>query len=159
MDFKKSKSIVFLASVFMVACQNGEPSATSEKNEPNKVLTEASMIGCYQDIVKKDTFQLAITAVEGKKVKGTLMYNFYEKDDSKGSFEGEYTNGILSVNFLANGEGTTSVREVSFKKVGGGFVEGIGEISVNGNKQTFSDPKNINYDGSLKFVRTENCLP
>ncbi|MET4080217.1 hypothetical protein ABIB40_000157 [Pedobacter sp. UYP30] len=159
MNSRQSKLLVLIASVFVAACQNGETDKKSKKTESGKEISQASIIGCYQDIVKRDTFQLTITAVNGDKVEGTLFYNFYEKDDSKGSFEGVYNNGILNINFSANGEGTTSVREGSFKKVSSGFVEGTGEIKMDGNKQYFSDPKNINYDGSLKFVKSENCLP
>lgn len=159
MNSRKGKLLILIASVFVAACQNGETDTKSEKTESAKEISQASIIGCYQDIVKRDTFQLTITAVNGDKVNGTLFYNFYEKDDSKGSFEGNFKDGILNINFAAQGEGTTSVREGSFKKVGDGFVEGTGEIKMEGNKQYFSDPKNINYDSNLRFVKSENCLP
>ncbi|MET4080259.1 hypothetical protein ABIB40_000199 [Pedobacter sp. UYP30] len=97
--------------------------------------------------------------MEVSKVKGTLNYNFYEKDDSKGTFEGDYNDGILKANFLAYGEGAASIREVIFKKVDGGFEEGTGDAETSGSSQIFTNPKSVKFNNQQKYMETQNCLP
>jgi hypothetical protein len=132
---------------------------TSVSNSTPTDSTETSIKGCYLYTVNKDTFQLAITAVNKNDVEGSIIYNFYEKDDSKGTFNGHFDGDILKGDYTFQSEGTTSVREVIFKKTQTGFVEGTGEVKVVDNKAVFSQPGSISYENGIAFTRSETCLP
>lgn len=132
---------------------------TSAGNLPGADSTENSIKGCYLYTVNKDTFQLAITAVNKNDVEGSIIYNFYEKDDSKGTFNGSFDGETLKGDYTFQSEGSTSVREVIFKKTQTGFVEGTGEVKVINNKAVFSQPGSISYENGIAFIRSETCLP
>jgi len=120
---------------------------------------KTSIKGCYLYTVNKDTFQLAITAVNKNDVEGSIIYNFYEKDDSKGTFNGHFDGNTLKGDYTFQSEGSNSVREVIFKKTQTGFVEGTGEVTVVNNKAVFSQPGSISYENGIAFTRSETCLP
>ena len=159
-----NKSILaslLLSGAILSSCTSG----TSEKKTVEQVTTTVTdstatpLKGCYIAVIKKDTIQLAVTSVNGSAVEGSLIYNFAEKDKSKGTFAGQYTNDILVADYTFNAEGTTSVRQVAFKKVADGMVEGYGDTEMKDNKSVFKDQKAIKYDDNIVLKRTENCLP
>ncbi|MFC3562880.1 hypothetical protein [Pedobacter jamesrossensis] len=159
MNILSKSCLTLLTSISVISCQNGKTANEKEAEQRKSTEVEKSIKGCYRYAVNKDTLQLAITAVNGNQVEGAILYNFYEKDDSKGIFKGTYSNGILNGEFTAEGEGKTSIREISFKKVGDVFVQGTGDMEQKGEKELFSKPTKINYGGNLKFAHTEECLP
>jgi hypothetical protein len=167
MKTKNTNAILLIFfGVMAVSCNTKDshiasiPTDTTAVNE--QIITPARknipLKGCYILILKKDTLQLAITAVNGQHVEGSLIYAFAEKDNSKGTFEGEYINGILRGNYIFNAEGTSSERQIIFKKVKDGFVEGFGTTTIVGNKEVFSKPDDIVFDQSRVFEYTANCL-
>ena len=132
---------------------------SSASNQAAADSTETSIKGCYLYTVNKDTFQLAITAVNKNDIEGSIIYNFSEKDDSKGTFNGHFDGKILKGDYTFQSEGSTSVREVIFKKTQTGFVEGTGEVKVVDNKAVFSKPDSISYENGIAFTKSETCLP
>jgi len=140
-------------------------SCTQSKHDSSAVntapadSTEISIKGCYLYTVNKDTFQLAITAVNKNDIEGSIIYNFHEKDDSKGTFNGNFDGETLKGDYTFQSEGSTSVREVIFKKTKTGFIEGTGEVTVVNNKAVFSQPGSISYENGIAFTRSETCLP
>lgn len=143
------------AAMFAFSCGNSNKTALTS----NTPTSEESLKGCYIAVIKKDTIQLAITEVQGDQVKGSLIYNFWEKDRSQGTISGEYKDGILSANYVFNAEGTTSERPVIFKKVPEGFVEGFGETKTVENKEVFANPAAVEYGQSYTLKHTDICLP
>lgn len=152
---------LLLSGAILSSCTSG----TSEKKTVEQVTTtvtdsiETPLKGCYIAVIKKDTIQLAVTSVNGSAVEGSLIYNFAEKDKNKGTFTGQYNDGILVADYTFNSEGATSERQVAFKKVDGGMVEGYGDAETKGNKSVFKDQKALKYDDNIVLKRTENCLP
>jgi len=109
--------------------------------------------------MNKYTFQLAITSVDKSDVEGSLIYNFAEKDDSKGTFKGSFDGEILKGDYTFQAEGDTSVREVIFKKTQTGFVEGSGEVKDAASKVVFVKPTAITYDSGTAYTKRRTvCL-
>ena len=150
-------SLAILLTGLYSCTQSKQDSSASHPAAADSI--ETSIKGCYLYTVNKDTFQLAITAVNKDDVEGSIMYNFYEKDDSKGTFNGHFDGDILKGDYTFQSEGSTSIREVIFKKTQTGFVEGTGEVTVVNNKAVFSQPGSISYENGIAFTRSETCLP
>lgn len=163
MKFKQTvKAGIFLLSAVALAtgcnnAKNGSNTATSSSSVAGP--TEEPLGRCYVAVIKRDTIQLMISEIEGNHVRGSLIYNFFEKDRSKGTFTGDYTNGILLANYVFNSEGTVSERPVIFKKVPDGFLEGFGETRRTDDKEVFADTAAIEFGDSYTLRQTADCLP
>lgn len=157
----KIKQNLLIGAIMLTGLYSCTESKKQESGTSSgSLVTDSSSIkGCYLYIVKKDTIQLAVTSINKEQVEGTLLYNFFEKDDSKGTFTGTYKKGILSVKYNSHGEGTNSFSQVIFKKVDGGFIEGTGKTKTIDNKQVFIDPASVSYDSGIMFSKNETCLP
>jgi len=165
---KTAASVLLLAGVFAAGCNTSgtrhspsstdSTSTTTTTTKVEQVTKENPLKGCYILVLKKDSLQLAITAVNGKSVEGSMILNFAEKDRSRGTFEGEYANGILIGNYKFDSEGTSSQRQVIFKKVEGGFVEGYGKMTMADGKEVFVKQNEVEFDQANVFKYTENCL-
>jgi len=147
--------LILAVAMFASSCGNSNKTALTSSETPS----EEPLKGCYIAVIKRDTIQLAITEVKGNQISGSLVYNFWEKDRSKGTFTGEYNNGVLLANYVFNAEGTTSERPVIFKKVSEGFVEGFGETRTEENKEVFADPDAIEFEQGYTLKQTDICLP
>ena len=111
-----------------------------------------SIIGCYVFTSGKDTYTLNVQTGSGIIAAGELTYKNYQKDSSAGTFNGVYTDHILSADYEFESEGMVSSRQISFKKLPAGFVEGTGESVLIGNKSKFVDINTITYDKSRIFA-------
>ena len=168
---KTAASLLMLAGVLAVGCNTSadkHPASTTDSTTTTTTTTtvekgetfskEQPLKGCYLSVIKRDTFQLAITAEKGSAVEGSMILNFAEKDRSRGTFEGEFKNGILMGIYNFSSEGTTSQRQVAFKKVDNGFVEGYGKMKMVDGKEMFAKENEIEFDQANVFKYTENCL-
>ena len=126
---------------------------------PTGVIPESSIIGCYIGHLAKDIYTLHITSQHGDVVSGTLAFKNFEKDSSTGVFNGVFANGVLIGDYTFNSEGVSSVRQVAFKKVANGFVEGFGTVTSVGNREAFSDSTKITFDASPVFESSSGCAP
>lgn len=159
-QFAKISTFLLSIAVLTSSCGNTDTNRnTDTASTPSTKPSEEPLKGCYIAVIKRDTFQLAITEVKGNQISGSLIYNFWEKDRSKGTFTGEYNNGILMANYVFNAEGTTSERPVVFKKVPEGFVEGFGETKTKGSKEVFANPDAVEFGQSYTLKHTDICLP
>jgi len=152
---------LFIAAAMVTAlysCSQANKSESTDSATPVKT-NEASIKGCYLYTLNRDTFQLAITNNNEKAVEGSLIYNFFEKDDSKGTFTGTYENGILIGEYKFQAEGKSSVRQITFKKTRDGFVEGTGEIKNDNGKEIFASLSAVSYDSGPNYQHSETCLP
>lgn len=147
--------LLMVSTSFTFSCSNntGKANATRAKGSGD------SLVGCYLGVIKKDTILLAITAVEGQTINGTLLFDFYEKDRSKGIINGRYVNGTLLADYTFQSEGLTSTRQVIFRKTSSGFVEGYGNTKMVGEKEVFADTSAIKYDRSFALTKNASCSP
>lgn len=117
------------------------------------------------------------------KVSGTLSFKNFQKDSSSGTFTGIYSskawmvdaggnkvavNGssensyafdiedVLFGEYTFQSEGTTSVAQIMFKKVGTDFVRGYGEMNATGDR--FDNLSEITYESSpLSLFKKTAC--
>jgi hypothetical protein len=131
-------------------------SKTIQKPTPTAEQPVESILGCYKAGNEKDIYTFNISSQNNEIVSGTLAFNNFEKDSSKGSFSGTYRNSILLGNYTFQSEGMNSVMEVAFKKVGNNFVRGYGEVNADGT--TFVNPETITYEeNELSVFKKTPC--
>ena len=106
---------------------------------------KTSIKGCYLYTVNKDTFQLAITAVNKNDVEGSIIYNFYEKDKNSGTIAGVIKGDTILADYTFNSEGTSSVREVIFIRKGDQLAEGYGPMEEKGGRTVFTDKSKVKF--------------
>jgi hypothetical protein len=150
--------VVVLVIAFLVWWAMG-----SNNTETNNTVTPppseqaSSIAGCYAATNGQDTFTLNIQNQTGDNVTGTLAFKNFEKDSSSGTFSGTYKDGILLADYTFNSEGSTSVRQVIFKKVGDDFVEGFGPLNSDGTR--FTDTSKVTYDNTvLSTFKAGACI-
>ncbi len=146
-------AVIAIVAVFMIY-NNINKSATDVGDIS---ISQSTLPGCYVATLAKDVYVLKITKQDGDTVEGMLAFNNFEKDSSSGSFTGSFKDNILLGEYSFDSEGMHSERQVIFKKVGDTFVEGFGDVSVQGNKEVFNDLSTITYDTKLTFVKNANC--
>jgi len=152
---KKALLLVLLSTL----CSCGSNERLSGAKTDKAELKEDPLKGCYIGVIKRDTFQLAITSVKGENVEGNLLFDFYEKDRSIGTIKGKFVNGVLLADYRFQSEGVTAERQVIFKKTSRGFVEGYGNSKTKGVKELFVDTSAVDYSKSAELVRSDTCLP
>jgi hypothetical protein len=116
-----------------------------------------SIAGCYAQMLGNDVYTLNITSAENGVVSGTVAFNNYEKDSSSGTFAGTYENGILLGDYTFDSEGMHSVRQLVFKKVPTGFIEGFGGVTVTDNREALTDPASATFDPKNTFTPSDVC--
>ncbi|SRX55223.1 hypothetical protein [Aequorivita sp. CIP111184] len=84
-------------------------------------------VACYRYTSERDTVLLQMEKMDDEVV-GTLSYNYFEKDNNNGTFEGKMIGDTLFANYTFGSEETISVRELMFIKKGNNIVEGFGEV-------------------------------
>ena len=113
--------------------------------------------GCYIGKLAKDIYYLDVVKQNDNRVVANIFYNTFEKDDSSGTFDGVYTNGILNGMYTFQSEGSTSRRELFFKGDINGFTAGYGAPDpVNGEK--FARPLSISWDKQFAFLPATGCV-
>jgi hypothetical protein len=148
--------LALLASVvFTFSCKN-EPKDLSTEPEVIDVITddEEDTVACYRFANDKDTIVLNIEN-DDSKITGTLQYHLFEKDKNTGFLEGMMVGDTLFAEYTFFSEGLESVREVAFLKKGTTFVEGYGEVEVDGNKAMFKDGAVLNFNSAMALTATD----
>ena len=116
-----------------------------------------ALTGCYEATLAADHYFLNIINVDGNNVAALVAFNNAQKDSSHGTFIAAYNNQILKGIYDFQSEGMASSRELIFKKSARGFYEGFGEVQVNGNLESFKDPKKVTWDTSYEFLPSTAC--
>lgn len=116
-----------------------------------------SIVGCYVGSLAKDNYLIEINSQDNNKVRATIAYLNYQKDSSRGSFDGRYTNGILNGIYTFQSEGLESVRELFFKGDKAGFVAGYGPAEMRGDISYFTRPLSITWEKAFTFEPSQDC--
>ena len=85
---------------------------------PKIFPNDANLATCYHGTVGNSSSLLQISEQTASSVKGSLLFQNYEKDSSYGDFVGKYEDNKLTTSFTYQSEGTESVREIIFTKNG-----------------------------------------
>jgi hypothetical protein len=85
---------------------------------PKIFPNDTNLATCYHGIVGDSSSLLQISEQTASGVKGSLLFQNYEKDSSYGDFVGKYEDNKLTASFTFQSEGTESVREIIFTRDG-----------------------------------------
>jgi hypothetical protein len=136
---------VFCLFICVVACNNQtqETQQTQENTQPQA----ASAINCYRSINNNDTVSLTTKDSFGT-ITGTLVYALSEKDKNTGTIQGNLKDSLLVADYTFMSEGTTSVRQVAFKKTANGFIEGYGDMEDKDGKMIFKNTDSLTFSNT-----------
>lgn len=138
--------LIYITSLFfllMTACQ------------PNSSTTSASSIaGCYAFEQNNSRVTAQLEAVEDS-VKGSLRYDFYEKDDNEGEFAGTMRGDTLLGVYTFYSEGQMSQREVAFLRQGDRLTEGYGNAQPKNGVQRFDAVDQLTFGEGVVLTKTE----
>jgi hypothetical protein len=101
---------------------------------PKIFPNETNLATCYHGIVGNSNSLIQISEQSASDIKGSLLFQNYEKDSSYGDFVGKYEDNKLTASFTYQSEGAESVREIIFTR----------------------DGKNLSGDGFI-YTPTEEC--
>lgn len=143
--------LLFAPLVFTAACTS-EKSEQTETSQETVTTEVVEVPGCYSSIMGQDTMVLHLETT-GQEVTGNLSYNFYEKDDNRGTLRGEMHGDTLLADYTFQSEGTKSVRQVAFLKKGEGFVEGYGDSEERNGKMVFKNTSALDFSSGTAFKK------
>lgn len=144
----KNTSIIVLNLLIFASC-NQEKKQESTKTEVKTTQTET----CYQHTKDSSTIKLNI-AIKDNIATGNLIYDYYQKDKSRGTIKGEIKSDTLFAEYTFISEGIESIREVVFLKTVNGWVEGYGEIDDKDGKVSFKNRNKITFDNNALLKQT-----
>jgi len=144
--------LLFIPVLFSACNSNTTPGA---KTAADSTATEKkSVTECYDYFSDKDSISLHIT-LAGKAIAGELLYRIFEKDQNKGSLQGEMHGDTLLAEYTFISEGIESVREVAFLKKENGFAEGYGEAEEKDGKLLFKNPGALNFSNTVVLKKSD----
>ena len=119
-----------LVTTIFFACNNDVEQTSTEISivdsvpEP-EMKAQIPDMSCYNYVSGKDTIKLKLEKFPNV-VTGTLAYLFFEKDKSKGTFDGVMRGDTLVADYTFMSEGKSSVRQVAFIVKDSAVTEGYG---------------------------------
>ena len=149
------KNYLLLATLALAAACTPEKTEQTETNHETvamEVAETAESSTCYAAILGRDSLLLRVERMSDD-VTGDLSYNFYEKDDNKGTLVGQMHGDTLLADYTFQSEGTESVRQVAFLKKGDGFVEGYGDAEDRDGKMVFKNTSTLDFNSGTAFKK------
>lgn len=117
-----------------------------------------SVLGCYFTDAENQLSILNITNHEHTSVAGQLILRPFQNDKAKGTFTGNYENGILRGIYTFESEGFQSQREMFFKRVKNGFIPGYGPVEITENRvEKLQRPLQLKWREKEFFNPGEEC--
>jgi hypothetical protein len=103
-------------------------------------------------IIGKDTADLNLI-IRDSIVTGSLMYNRFEKDDSRGEIQGIIRQDKLRAWYRFQSEGTISVNEIILKIANDSLSEGYGDMEQIHDTVVFRYPSSLRYETNHPYTR------
>lgn len=117
-----------------------------------------SVLGCYFTNAENQLSILNISNHEHTSVAGDLILRPFQKDQAKGTFSGNYENGVLRAVYDFQSEGSQSQRELFFKRFEGGWIPGYGPVEIIDNKfEKLQRPLQLKWNEKEKFTTGDEC--
>jgi hypothetical protein len=136
----------FLSLVtFILVLSCNEP---LQKTVPTKSKAAPEVRSCYQYVGDKDIIVLMLIS-KNDTITGTLSYTLYQKDNSRGTIQGQMRGDLLVADYTFQSEGVLSKRQVAFKKSGTTFIEGYGEATNENNRIVFKNLDSLDFSHSV----------
>jgi hypothetical protein len=107
--------------------------------------------GCYISRLGKDVYVFNILNSQGGLVSGRLSYKNHQKDSSSGAFLGIFRDNILLGDYSFVSEGSSSIRQLIFKKTGNNLVQGFGPTTTAGDREVFVNTNDIVFDTNATY--------
>ena len=150
----KTYLLLLATLAFTIGCttEKSEQTDSAQDSVATEVVETAESSTCYVAILGQDSLLLRVERMSDD-VTGDLSYNFYEKDDNSGTFQGRMHGDTLLADYTFMSEGTESVREVAFLKKGEGFVEGYGEVEDRNGKMVFKNTATLDFGSGTAFTK------
>ncbi|MBE8715243.1 hypothetical protein [Sphingobacterium hungaricum] len=145
----------FLITGLFFSCNEQKPKESASTEVASEASLSTAETQNYDYAKNGDTIHLSICDTNNMIV-GDLVYRLKEKDANIGKIQGEFKDSILFADYTFKSEGVTSVRQVAFKKVGNGLVEGYGDVEESNGKFVFKNPENLNFSDGLILEKTSN---
>lgn len=148
------KLFLYAALSLLLASCRFDSKSTSEKNTAPVQSNHENKRECFSSVIKQDSLwaRLDFSADE---VTGILIYDFYEKDQNKGTLHGTLKGDTLRASYTFHSEGKVSVREVAFLVRENRLIEGFGEMEMNKNQQVFKEKENIDFSQGVEFKKID----
>lgn len=157
MKWLPKNTVLLLAPLlFAVACSNEPKQTTVSKTSVTQTEEVKAMIPaqtCYVGIMGKDSIFLKTERFPNV-VTGTLVYKFYEKDQSQGALDGKMHGDTLVADYTFSSEGKTSVRQVAFLLSADSAREGYGEQEEKEGKMVFKNLGELNFKDAVTLGKT-----
>lgn len=150
----------FLTSVIILSsCNNNQSLETGANDaiaEKEEMKIQVPDQACYIGAQGKDTIQLVVEQFPNV-VTGRLSYNFNEKDDNKGTFDGKLFGDTLIADYTFISEGKSSVREIAFLLRDSTATEGYGPVEEKDGKMIITDRSQLNFKSAVVLNKT-SCI-
>ncbi len=159
-NYLKDGFWIQIGATFLGSIEEAMPlvRAASESILSHETALSKNIVGCYFTDANDDFFVMDINYHDNTLVTANLAYLPFEKDSSKGTFSGNFENGVLHGIYTFESEGVKSERELFFKRVKDGFLPGTGPVEVIDNRlERFQRPLDLKWDESYKYRVGEDC--
>lgn len=142
---------IFLIIVSSISCQDIDdktaPVSVEKSYDNIQDNVPLSLMACYATTAK-DSVLLKIS-ISDNSVKGTLIYNLYQKDKNTGTIDGKLYGDTLIAYYQFRSEGIESIREVAFLIKDQVITEGYGEVEERDGEMIFKDWKSLDFKNGL----------
>lgn len=92
----------------------------------------------------------------GETITGTLEYVLDGKDRNVGTIKGVVRDNLLVADYTFMSEGIRSVRQIAFKKQDSTYIEGYGDVMMEGDMTRFRNTDSLWFNDSIKLLPS-NC--
>lgn len=150
----KYSSLILCALI--AACNNSSISSSVDDTTVNTGVSSGDTTftpapnnkTCYAYQSATDSVMLTINAAD-QNVYGNLVYAYSGKDRNSGTFNGSMKGDTLFADYVFMSEGKSSVRQVAFLKKGAGFIEGYGDVQMEGGKMVFKNTSALKFSSAM----------
>ncbi|HEY8895352.1 MAG TPA: hypothetical protein VIM79_11080 [Niastella sp.] len=142
------KTTSFLIAMALLTSCGSQSDKTEKTTGTQETAKEKIPMQCYQYASQGDTVALKLVHI-GDTYTGSLVYLFKEKDRNIGTIQATMRGDVLVADYTFNSEGTKSIRQVAFKKVGNTYVEGYGESVDENGVMKFKDISSLNFGSAI----------
>ena len=159
------KYFLFAAILLVVSCTNTANTKADSKdsgmgNRDTGAETAGHSLpqaidGCYRQVIGRDTIRLQLTR-DADSVRGTLVFDNYEKDSSHGTVTGRLNGDKLFLWYTFQSEGMQSVAELVFQQNADGFVRATGPVDSRGDSTVFQSHDKLSF-GERDLLRKIAC--
>lgn len=157
------KELVFTFALYTILTACGGP---SQENTPNTTSANSDAMSqstdidgshvCYLHIHERDSVHLELRT-KGDSIQGSLFFNNYQIDDSRGIIRGRFKGDTLFVVYDFMAEGMHNQTEEAFLKRGDSLIRGFGDRQMINETMTYQKSANINFNKGQVF-HPVSCL-